>query len=185
MLSYQSHVPFQSILLLMRVCILGAESKNFIACPHIWTLQWDRNPEAYNAGDLFIAKDHANISASSPGIGPNIDEYGPRFYDISSMYEKKFTEILQETVTAQGVRHCVGDLFWVNNTAIPNVAHVNLAAGVSNDRVCFKGIVKNGVSELMAVHHRNPQSPYKLTSSMIGIVSDSVVRKQKKTDTYK
>jgi hypothetical protein len=70
---------------------LGAETKNFISCPHIWNLTWDRNPEHYEAGDLFIVKDHANISASSPGIGPNIDEYGPRFYDVSSMYEKRFT----------------------------------------------------------------------------------------------
>ena len=90
-LSYQSHVPFQAILLPMRVCILGAEAKNFVSCPHVWTMQWERNPEQYSVGDLFLVKDHANISASSPGIGPNIDEYGPRFYDISSMYEKRFT----------------------------------------------------------------------------------------------
>lgn len=37
-LTYQSHVPFQTLLLPMRVCILGAESKNFISCPHVWTL---------------------------------------------------------------------------------------------------------------------------------------------------
>ncbi len=39
------------------------------------------------AGQLFIASDHANLSANSPGIGPNIEEIGPRFYDISHLYE--------------------------------------------------------------------------------------------------
>ena len=60
-----------------------------------------------------------------------------------------------------------------------------MARGLSNDRVCFNGVTKTGISELMAVHHRNPQSPVKLTSAMLGIVSDSVVRDQKKTEQYK
>jgi hypothetical protein len=75
----------------MRIAILGVEAKNFISCPHIWNLQWARNADELKGGDLFVVKDHASISAQSPGIGPNIDEYGPRFYDISSMYEKRFT----------------------------------------------------------------------------------------------
>lgn len=105
-LSYQSHVPFQSILLPMRVCILGAEAKNFISCPHVWTLQWERNPDSFQTGDLFLTKDHANISASSPGIGPNLDEYGPRFYDISSMYEKRFSQAIADTLAAHSIKYC-------------------------------------------------------------------------------
>ena len=80
------------------MCVIGASSKNFISCPHIWTLQWEKSQESYRAGDLFVVKDHCNISASSPGIGPNLDEYGPRFYDTSSMYEKAFTKMIQEAV---------------------------------------------------------------------------------------
>lgn len=37
----------------------------------------------------------------------------------------------------------------------------------------------------MAVHHRSPYSKYKLTTGMLGIVSDSVVRRQKKSEHYK
>lgn len=123
-----------------------------------------------------MAKDHANISASSPGIGPNIDEYGPRFYDISSMYEKRFSQLIEDSLKAAGVKHCVGDLFWINNSSPPSITHVNMARGLSNDRVCYNGISKTGISELMAVQHRNPSSPHKLTSAMVGIVSDAVVR---------
>lgn len=101
------------------------------------------------------------------------------------MYEKKFTQFIQEAVEKSKVKHNVGALFWINNSNIPNIAHVNLAAGLSNDRVCFKGVAKTGISELMAVHHRNPQSPFKLTSAMVGIVTDSVVRKQNKHAHYK
>jgi hypothetical protein len=128
-----------------------------------------------------LVTDHANMSASSAGIGPNIDEYGPRFYDISAMYEKHFTQIISDTLHAhKDIKFCQGDVFWINNSTIPSLAHANLAAGLSNERVCFKGAIKTGVSELMAVQHRQSISPYKLTSAMVGIVSDSVVRKQKK-----
>lgn len=62
-LVYQSHVPFQTLLLPMRIAILGSEVKNFLSCPHVWNLKWTRNPEDLHAGDLFVVKDHANISA--------------------------------------------------------------------------------------------------------------------------
>lgn len=135
---------------------MGAESKNFITCPHIWTLNWEKNPDAYSAGDLFVVTDHANISASSPGIGPNIDEYGPRFYDIANMYDPKLTEIITNSVqeSSPDAKICKGDLFWINNSAVPSLPLANLAAGLSNNRVCFKGAVKTGISELMSIHHR-------------------------------
>lgn len=61
--TYQSNVPFQTLLLPMRIAILGVNAKNFISCPHIWNLQSAKNPEELKAGDLFVVKDHANISA--------------------------------------------------------------------------------------------------------------------------
>lgn len=37
-LNYQSHVPFQTLLLPMRIAIIGCEAKNFLSCPHVWNL---------------------------------------------------------------------------------------------------------------------------------------------------
>ena len=59
-----------------------------------------------------------------------------------------------------------------------------MAEGLSNQKVCFKGVTKTGISELMAVHHRQSQSPHKLTSAMVGIITDSQIRKQAQTDRY-
>ena len=66
------------------------------------------------AGELFIVKDHANISASSPGIGPNINEFGPRFYDITHMYEHNLAHILKE----KAPHAHSGEVFWVNNSTV-------------------------------------------------------------------
>lgn len=52
-----------------------------------------------------------------------------------------------------------------------------MAEGISNEKVSFNGITKTGISELMAVHHRAGNSPYKLTSGMVGLITDSVIRR--------
>jgi hypothetical protein len=98
------------------------------------------------------------------------------------MYEKRFTALLSEAVSSTGTRHNEGQVFWVNNSAVPSAVYGQMAEGLSNEKVTFKGLLKSGVSELMAVHHR--ASPYKLTSAMVGIVTDSVVRRQEQHDRY-
>lgn len=140
----------------MRIAILGVEAKNFISCPHIWNLNSAVNGEDLKGGDLFVVKDHASISAQSPGIGPNIDEFGPRFYDISSMYEKRFTQMINEIIASHADMKSVhGEVFWVNNSVVPRGNVYNqMAESLSNVKVSFKGLAKTGISELMAVHHR-------------------------------
>lgn len=67
---------------------------------------------------------------------------------------------------------------------MPSVVYKRMAEGLSNERVSFNGITKTGISELMAVHHRAGNSSYKLTSGMVGLITDSVIRKQVQHDKY-
>ena len=45
-------------------------------------------------GSLMAITDHINLSGFNPLIGPNTDEYGPRFYDMSDGYHKKYRDQL-------------------------------------------------------------------------------------------
>jgi len=170
----------------MRIAILGVEAKNFICCPHIWNLQSAKNQDELKAGDLFVVKDYASISEQNPGIGPNIDEFGPRFFDISTMFEANLTQTIRDTIAQNhSIKSVYGDVFWVNNSAYVHGTVFNkMAEALSNERVTFKGLTKTGIPELMAVMHRQCQSPYPLVSAMVGIVTDSVVRKQVQHDRY-
>lgn len=49
--------------------------------------------ESYRPGDIMIVKDHIKLSGHSPLRGKNVDEFGPRFFDISDMYTKKLREL--------------------------------------------------------------------------------------------
>lgn len=101
------------------------------------------------------------------------------------MYEKNLGKLIEEILIADSVGYSVRDVFWVNNSAIPvGPTYRQLAEGLSNEKVCFGGVVKTGIAELMAVHHRQSQSPHKLTSAMIAIGTSSVIRRQAPFEDY-
>ena len=41
---------------------------------------------AYRPGDIMIVSDHIKLAGHSPLRGRNVDEFGPRFFDVSRMY---------------------------------------------------------------------------------------------------
>lgn len=48
------------------------------------------------AGDLMIIKDHISTFVPSPLIGANIDKLGPRFPDMSEVYDKDLRQIIRK-----------------------------------------------------------------------------------------
>ena len=50
----------------------------------------------FSPGDLMLISDHINFSGSNPLIGQNLDQFGPRFPDLSNVYTKSLrTKILK------------------------------------------------------------------------------------------
>jgi len=49
----------------------------------------------FNKGDLMIIEDQLSFFAESVLRGPNLDEFGERFIDMSNVYDKDYIEILK------------------------------------------------------------------------------------------
>lgn len=49
----------------------------------------------YKVGDLIIIRDHINMMPN-PLIGPNLDEFGPRFPDMTCAYDLKLQALAEE-----------------------------------------------------------------------------------------
>ena len=44
---------------------------------------------SYTPGDLMLIKDHINMAGNNPLMGRNLEEFGPRFPDMSDAYNKE------------------------------------------------------------------------------------------------
>ena len=55
------------------------------------------------AGDLVLLTDHINMLGANPLRGPNLEELGPRFPDMSAAYTPRLRAIAREAATAEKV----------------------------------------------------------------------------------
>ncbi len=56
----------------------------------------------YRPGDLVIIKDHINLMGRNPLIGPNINEMGPRFPDMTHAYNVELNSIMKTASKSLG-----------------------------------------------------------------------------------
>ncbi len=58
----------------------------------------------WEPGDLVLLDDHINLLGDSPLVGPNLDELGPRFPDMSEPYDRELQEMALEAAMERGIR---------------------------------------------------------------------------------
>ena len=60
------------------------------------------NPD-FKAGDLMLITDQISSFVPSPLRGPNIDELGLRFPDMSEIYSKEFSSLVRKAAEEEGI----------------------------------------------------------------------------------
>ena len=67
------------------------------------------NPN-FDVGDVCVIEDHINLLLGNPLIGPNDDELGPRFPDMSGPYDEKLRELAERVALREGIplRRAIG-----------------------------------------------------------------------------
>lgn len=59
--------------------------------------------EAWKPGDLMLISDHIKIMADNPLRGPNADQLGDRFFDMSNAYDKTLREVARTCAAKLGI----------------------------------------------------------------------------------
>jgi len=57
----------------------------------------------FQVGDLMLISDHINNMNRNPLLGPNLDELGPRFPDMSNPYDRDLRQVAREAALSQGI----------------------------------------------------------------------------------
>ena len=91
------------------------------------------NP-AYKVGDLVIIKDHINM-LPNPLIGPNLDDFGPRFPDMTCAYDLELIEKAEQIGREMGLDLEKGVYFGSTGPTYETPAEVRFFHAVGADLV--------------------------------------------------
>ena len=89
----------------------------------------------FKPGDLMILSDCINFSGKNPLIGPNVDEFGPRFPDMSKCYDRELIALCEQQAEKLGVKVQKGVYMWFNGPCYETPAEIRLARVVGADAV--------------------------------------------------
>ena len=90
--------------------------------------------EDYEPGDIISITDHINLTGNNPLIGKNLDIFGPRFPDMSEVYDKKFLN-LAKNVSKNHFEYKTGIYAWFTGPSYETPAEVQFAKNIGADLV--------------------------------------------------
>jgi purine-nucleoside phosphorylase len=89
----------------------------------------------WRAGELVLLDDHLNLLGDSPLIGPNADELGPRFPDMSEPYDRELQGLATDAALELGIRLHRGVYVAVSGPALETRAEYRMLRSLGADIV--------------------------------------------------
>lgn len=89
----------------------------------------------FNAGDFMLIRDQISSFVPSPLTGENIDELGPRFPDMSEIYDKDLAELILETARKEQIPLKEGVYLQFKGPQYESPAEIRMARTMGADAV--------------------------------------------------
>ncbi|MCQ2561099.1 MAG: purine-nucleoside phosphorylase [Clostridia bacterium] len=124
--------------------------------------------KSYNVGDVMIIKDHIKLTGASPMRGPNIDEFGPRFFDITNMYNKDLRKLAVACAEGSGLTIHEGNYFFFTGPQFETPAEIIAARTLGGDAAGMSTVTE----ALTAAHCGIPVLGLSLMTNMAAGVLD-------------
>jgi purine-nucleoside phosphorylase len=99
------------------------------------------NP-AFRAGTLMVIADHLNLTGRTPLLGPNADELGPRFPDLTDVYAAALRDRLQAAGRAEGVELAEGVYAGLLGPSYETPAEVRMLRTLGADAVGMSTVLE-------------------------------------------
>jgi purine-nucleoside phosphorylase len=102
----------------------------------------------FKRGDLMLIEDHINLLGDNPLIGPNLDEFGPRFPDMSQPYSMKLNKLAEQIALDQQIKLQKGIFVAVSGPNLETRAEYRFLRMIGADAVGMSTVPEN----IVAVH---------------------------------
>ncbi len=89
----------------------------------------------WNVGDLMLIKDHIKLLPDSPVRGPNCEDFGMRFFDMSDVYTKELRDIAKKTAAEQGLEIREGVYYLYPGPNFETPAEIRMIRTLGGDAV--------------------------------------------------
>ncbi|MCI9219438.1 MAG: purine-nucleoside phosphorylase [Lachnospiraceae bacterium] len=97
---------------------------------------------SFHAGDLMMIKDHISAFAPNPLIGPNIEELGVRFPDMSSVYDRDLQKLLVRTAKENRIYLQEGVYAQMTGPSYESPAEIRMLRSLGCDAVGMSTVVE-------------------------------------------
>lgn len=108
---------------------------------------------SFDPGDIMIIVDHINFTFLTPLEGPNLDEFGTRFPDLSYAYDKKLIAALKEAANVNSVNVRTGVYAMMKGPSFETPAEIKALRILGADAVGM-----SSVPEILAAAHAGVSS---------------------------
>ena len=89
----------------------------------------------FRRGDIMMITDHINLQGANPLEGPNVDEWGPRFPDMSEPYDRALRDLTESSALELGVRLVQGVYVAVTGPNLETKAEYRFLRAIGGDAV--------------------------------------------------
>ncbi|NLT67400.1 MAG: purine-nucleoside phosphorylase [Acidobacteria bacterium] len=106
---------------------------------------------AFRPGDLMLITDHINLMGANPLEGPNLDELGPRFPDMSEAYHSRFRNAALEAGRETGISLRQGIYAGLRGPSYETPAEIRMCRTIGADAAGMSSIPEVIVANHMGI----------------------------------
>jgi purine-nucleoside phosphorylase len=95
---------------------------------------------SFQPGDIMVIEDHINLTGENPLAGPNIDDWGPRFPDMTAVYDRQLADLARKAGASNGWEIRKGVYAGLKGPSLETSAETRFLRQIGADAVGFSTV---------------------------------------------